>query len=74
MLRLFQVIMPYTPLTDFRGVVPSLCDQGIDLIKVVFKIKTLSHLTQFQRMLVCNPVNRIVGQEALEHPYFQLKF
>ncbi|KAI6235676.1 Cyclin-dependent-like kinase 5 [Aphelenchoides besseyi] len=48
----YKVVVPFSPATDFKAVVPTLDDDGVDLLK---------------RMLVCNPAERFSGQNALEH-------
>jgi cyclin-dependent kinase 5 len=46
----------YNPITSFRQLIPSMCANGRDLI---------------QKLIVCNPVNRLSAEAAMRHPYFQ---
>lgn len=45
----------YHPTTSFSQVVPKLNSKGKDLL---------------QKLLVCNPCQRISGEDAMMHPYF----
>lgn len=45
----------YNPIPNFRQIIPNLSVSGRDLI---------------QKLIVCNPNNRLSADAALRHPYF----
>lgn len=51
-----KIQFPQYPKTDLRKHIPSLCDEGIDLLT---------------RMVKCNPKERISIEDMVQHPYFK---